>query len=100
MTEAEKRQKEREERIAKAKTTFPPDFFKRFGHEGPVRQEMTQLALEEQLSKLSSQEEFEDFILAMINSGYEVNDRIQNLEVTFYNMFMSPISTRRQKLAG
>jgi len=36
----------------------------------------------------------------MVNSGFDTNDKISNLELTFYNMFMSPISNYQSRVSG
>lgn len=36
----------------------------------------------------------------MLNSTYELNDIIPNIELLFYKMFISPISTKRQRKNG
>ncbi len=47
-----------------------------------------------------SAEDQELLILSMINSAYELNNIIPNIEMVFYRMFVSPVSTyaeRKQK---
>lgn len=42
-------------------------------------------------------EEVRMLSLAMINSAYELNDYIPNIEMVFYRIFMSPITTKDER---
>lgn len=42
-------------------------------------------------------EDKELFILSLLNSTYELNEYIPNIELIFFKMFASPISTMQQR---
>jgi hypothetical protein len=55
---------------------------------------MTQIALEEHFVKEQDPEEIRLMALAIINSAYQLNDIIPNIELMFYRIFTSPIMTK------
>jgi len=54
------------------------------------------LALERGFESLNSEDQ-ELFILSLLNSTYELNESIPNIELVFFKMFVSPISTMQQR---
>ena len=54
---------------------------------------MTQRALENYISKQNA-EDIQLIALSMINSAYEINDKIPNIELMFFKIFCSPITTK------
>lgn len=58
-----------------------------------------QLSLEQLFETLAPSDK-ELLVLSMLNSTYELNDIIPNIELLFYKMFISPISTKRQRKNG
>lgn len=87
------------ELIQKAKKRFDIKFFQNFAYEGPLASKLSQRDLEAKMLELSAEDQ-ELLILSMINSAYELNDIIPNVEMVFYRMFVSPVSTyaeRKQK---
>ena len=83
--------------IAKAQKKFNRRFFEKLAvTSGQNARELTQLALEEKFESLNSEDK-ELFILSMLNSAYELNDSIPNIELVFFKMFTSPLSTREAR---
>lgn len=58
---------------------------------------MTQKALEQYILKLEDPAEVRMLILSMINSAYQLNEHIPNVELLFYRIFCSPITTKEQR---
>lgn len=63
-------------------------------HFGPGSNILTQEALERKFAELSSEDK-ELMILSMLNSAYELNEFIPNIEMMFFKMFVSPVSTKQ-----
>ena len=83
--------------IAKAQKKFNRRFFEKLAVTSSANaRELTQLALEEKFESLSSEDK-ELFVLSMLNSTYELNDSIPNIELVFFKMFTSPLSTREAR---
>ena len=83
--------------IAKAQKKFNRRFFEKLAvTSGANARELTQLALEEKFESLSSEDK-ELFVLSMLNSTYELNDSIPNIELVFFKMFTSPLTTREAR---
>jgi hypothetical protein len=53
---------------------------------------LSQQALEEYLT--DHPEEIAEISLAMVHQTYELNDIIPNIELIFFKMFSSPLSTK------
>ena len=79
--------------INKARKRFNYKFFENHARSGANSSKRSQLELEKAFEQLDKEEK-ELFILSMLNSAYELNDIIPNIELVFYNMFTSPISTK------
>ena len=62
--------------------------------------EMTQKALEEYILNLESEHDVQSLVIALINSAYELNSLIPNVELLFYKMFCSPITTKADRAGG
>jgi hypothetical protein len=58
---------------------------------------LTQKALEEYIMKEKNVDEVRMLCLALINSAYELNDIIPNIEMMFYRIFMSPQLTKEAR---
>ena len=58
---------------------------------------MTQKALEQYILKLEDPAEVRMLVLSMINSAYQLNEHIPNVELLFYRIFCSPITTKEQR---
>jgi len=65
-----------------------------FAFEGEGATHLTQKALEEYILKLEDVVEVQKLALSMINSAYQLNQHIPNIELVFYRIFCSPISTK------
>ena len=62
--------------------------------------EMTQKSLEEYIMNLESEQDIQALIISLINSAYELNSLIPNVELLFYRMFCSPITTKADRAGG
>lgn len=82
--------------ISEAQAKFPVKFFQKLAHTGPNASELTQLALEEKFEEQSAEDKVL-FILSILNSTYELNSSIPNIELMFFKMFVSPLSTKSQR---
>ena len=71
---------------------YDADFFKQFASTG----KQTQKNIEEYMMGLKN-EDLELFIVAMLNQSYQLNSFIPNVELMFYKIFFSPISTEEQR---
>lgn len=69
----------------------------KFAYSGVNGAYLTQKALEEYIIKLEDPEDVRMFCLAIINSAYELNKAIPNIEKMFYKIFFSPITTKEQR---
>lgn len=76
------------------------NFFKNFAFTGADQMEMTQKSLEEYILNLESEADIQALIIALINSAYELNSLIPNVELLFYRMFCSPITTKAERAGG
>lgn len=65
-----------------------------FAFEGEGSSILSQKALEEYIIKLEDPVEVRKLVLSMINSAYQLNHIIPNVELVFYKIFCSPISTK------
>ena len=57
---------------------------------------LSQRDLEVKFLKLSAEDK-ELMLLSMINSAYELNDVIPNIEMVLFKMFVSPVSTYAER---
>ena len=94
-TEADKRR----QRIALAKKMFDAKFFEQFAAKGEHAQQVSQLGLEQHIRDLavSSPQKVELLVLSMLHSTYEANESVPNLEQIFFRMFVSPITTKKER---
>ena len=75
---------------------FNRQFFMSVAYEGPHASALTQRDLEQHLASMNGKDK-ELLILSMINSSYELNDIIPNIEMVFFRMFTSPITTKTER---
>lgn len=88
---------EREKLIAQAKLNFPLGFFKNFAFSGAEQSVLAQKSLEEYIKTMDSPVEIQQLIVSMLAQAYELNSLIPNVDLLFYKIFTSPISTREQR---
>ena len=79
--------------IQEAKKRFDLKFFEQFAYEGASASKLSQRDLEQLWTTLSSQDQ-QQLVLSMLNSVYELNATIPNVELVFFKMFVSPLTTR------
>jgi hypothetical protein len=91
---------EREQLVIEAKRKYNVNFFKNFAFSGADQMEMTQRSLEEYILNLESEQDIQSLVIALINSAYELNSLIPNVELLFYRMFSSPITTKAERAGG
>ena len=91
---------EREQLVIEAKRKYNVNFFKNFAFSGADQMEMTQRSLEEYIVNLESEQDIQSLVIALINSAYELNSLIPNVELLFYRMFSSPITTKAERAGG
>ena len=89
----EKENDERLKAIITAKKRYDRQFYEQFAFKGAHSELMTQRALENYIAQ-QKPEDVELIVLSMINSAYEINDIIPNIELMFYKIFCSPITTK------
>ena len=82
--------------IQRAKKQFDFKFFSNFAYSGPNASQLSQRDLEEHIQTLSAEDQ-KLLVISMINSSYELNEIIPNIELLFYKMFISPITTKAQR---
>jgi hypothetical protein len=58
---------------------------------------LTQKSLEEYIIHLESPKDIKLLITSMVNSAFELNTLIPNIELLFYRMFCSPITTKQER---
>ena len=59
---------------------------------------MTQRAIEEYITnELTENEDIIQFLTSLINSAYEINDFVPNAEQMFFNIFVSPVTTKKMR---
>lgn len=80
-----------------AKKKYNHDFFKNFAFTGPDSTSLTQKSLEEYIINLENPGDIQLLIVSMINSAYELNNLIPNIEMVFYKIFCSPITTKEER---
>lgn len=49
---------------------------------------------------MESEHDVQSLVIALINSAYELNSLIPNVELLFYKMFCSPITTKADRAGG
>ena len=86
--------------MIEAKRKYNVNFFKNFAFSGADQMEMTQRSLEEYILNLESEQDIQSLVIALINSAYELNSLIPNVELLFYRMFSSPITTKAERAGG
>jgi uncharacterized protein YeeX (DUF496 family) len=97
VSEQQQKRNEHDDLVARSKSKFDRSFFKKFTYTGKNAQQMTQKALEQHIMAMNDVEEVRMLCLSMINSAYELNDQIPNIEMLFYRMFFSPLTTKEQR---
>ncbi|CDW78620.1 UNKNOWN [Stylonychia lemnae] len=90
----------REIQAIEAKRQFKLGFFKNFAFTGQDHLTLTQKSLEEYILNMDNPQEIQQLIIAMISQAYELNNLIPNIELLFYKMFMSPITTKDLRKDG
>jgi len=83
--------------VHEAKRKYNFSFFKNFAFSGANQMELSQRSLEEYISNLESVEDVQSLIISLVNSSYELNGLIPNVEMLFYRMFCSPLTTREDR---
>ena len=86
--------------MIEAKRKYNVNFFKNFAFSGADQMEMTQRSLEEYILNLESEQDIQSLVIALINSAYELNSLIPNVELLFYRMFSSPLTTKAERAGG
>ncbi len=59
--------------------------------------ELSQRSLEEYIINLESALDVQSLIISLVNSSYELNSLIPNVEMLFYRMFCSPLTTKEDR---
>ena len=88
---------EREQLVHEAKKKYSYSFFKNFAFSGPDQMELSQRSLEEYIMNLESVQDVQALIISLVNSSYELNSLIPNVEMLFYRMFCSPLATKEDR---
>jgi hypothetical protein len=83
-----------------AKRKYNFSFFKNFAFSGPDQMELSQKSLEEYIMNLESVQDVQALIISLVNSSYELNGLIPNVEMLFYRMFCSPLTTKADRAGG
>ena len=91
---------ERDQLIHEAKRKYNYSFFKNFAFSGPDQMELSQKSLEEYIINLESVQDVQSLIISLVNSSYELNALIPNVEMLFYRMFCSPLTTKAERAGG
>jgi hypothetical protein len=84
--------------ILAAKKRYDREFYEQFAFKGKYADFMTQRALENYIAN-QTVEDIQLIALSMINSAYEINDIIPNIELMFFKIFCSPITTKEARKA-
>lgn len=88
---------ERDQLVHEAKRKYNYNFFKNFAFSGPEQMTLTQKSLEEYIINLESPADVQALIISLVNSAYELNALIPNVEMLFYRMFCSPLTTKEDR---
>jgi hypothetical protein len=72
-------------------------FFKNFAFSGPDHATLTQKSLEEFILNMENPEEIQQLIVSMLTQAYDLNSLIPNVDMLFYRVFTSPITTAEQR---
>ena len=88
---------EREQLVHEAKKKYNYSFFKNFAFSGPDQMQLSQRSLEEYIMNLESVQDVQLLIISLVNSSYELNGLIPNVEMLFYRMFCSPLTTKEDR---
>ena len=83
--------------VQEAKKKFPQSFFKNFAFTGPDQLALSQKSLEEYILNVENPKDVQLLIISMVNSAYDVNALIPNMEMVFYRMFCSPLTTKEDR---
>ena len=59
--------------------------------------ELSQKSLEEYIMNLENVEDVQLLIISLVNSAYDLNALIPNVEMLFYRMFCSPLTTKSER---
>lgn len=93
----QKIKEERDKMMFEAKRQYNYNFFKNFAFSGPDSLKMSQRSLEEFIMNTDSAKDIQLLVMAMTTSAYEINTLIPNIEMVFYKMFCSPITTKEMR---
>lgn len=93
----QKIKEERDKQVFEAKRQYNFNFFKNFAFSGPDALTMTQRSLEEFIMNTDNAKDIQLLVMAMTTSAYEINTLIPNIEMVFYKMFCSPITTKEMR---
>lgn len=92
-----RKQAERDQLVHEAKRKYNFSFFKNFAFSGANQMELSQRSLEEYIINLESADDVQSLIISLVNSSYELNGLIPNVEMLFYRMFCSPLTTKEDR---
>ena len=96
--EQKKLRHDREQQVHEAKRKYNYNFFKNFAFTGADQMDLSQRSLEEYIMNLENVADVQALIIALVNSAYELNALIPNVEMLFYRMFCSPLSTKEDRV--
>lgn len=89
---------EKEALINQAIRQYDIEFFSQFAFRGQKGLKLSQQGLEEYIAtKVTSEEDLNMLLLAMINQAYELNGLIPNIELLLFKMFVSPSMTKEAR---
>ena len=97
LSESQRLKNEHDELVRRAKEKYDTNFFLKFAYSGRNGAQLTQKALEEHISREEDIENLTMLCLSIINSAYELNNAIPNIEMMFYKIFFSPITTKEMR---
>ena len=61
---------------------------------------LTQRSLEEFIINLENPADVQSLVISLVNSAYELNSLIPNVEMLFYKIFTSPLTTKEERAGG
>src|SRR5450830_1555320 len=62
--------------------------------------QLSQKSLEEYILNLENPADIQQLIISMVNSSYELNSLIPNMELLFYKIFCSPLTSKEERSNG
>ena len=84
------------ELVQRAKARFDIRFFQGLAYEGPMASTLVQRDIEQTFVSLGPEDQ-QLLLLSIVNSAYELNHIIPNIELILFKMFVSPITTRSER---